>query len=228
MYSTLLFIFHPDRSIGMNVLHVIANPRPAETSASKKLAFEFFAALTEKNPDVVVNNVDLYQNKPPYVSAEALNYFWGPVANPAYIPSKAEEAAANFSNNNAQALMDADVLVLTMPVWLNTMPAILKAWFDQVLVPGKMFTFGAEGLLPTHHLRTVVLLVSSDQVYKEGDVRDGLTPALRAIFAYIGVDDLQIAWADGQDSSRHFDSEQRREMAVEAAREIAEDLADLA
>ena len=209
----------------MNVLHVIANPRPAETSSSKKLAFEFFAALTEKNPDVVVNNIDLYQNKPPYVSAEALNYFWGPIANPAYIPSKAEESAANFSNNNAQALIDADVLVLTLPVWLNSMPAILKAWFDQVLVPGKMFAFGAEGLIPTHHLRTVVLLVSSDQVYKEGDVRDGLTPALRAIFAYIGVEDLQIAWADGQDSSRHFDSNERREMAIEAAREIAEDLA---
>ena len=108
------------------------------------------------------------------------------------------------------------------------MPAILKAWLDQVLVPGKMFSFGADGLIPTHHLRTVVLLVSSDQVYKEGDIRDGLTPALRAIFAYIGVDDLQIAWADGQDSSRHFDSEQRREMAIEAAREIAEDLAGLA
>ena len=212
----------------MNVLHVIANPRPAETSSSKKLAFEFFAALTEKNPDVVVNNVDLYQNKPPYVSAEALNYFWGPVANPAYIPSKAEETAANFSNNNAQALMDADVLVLTMPVWLNSMPAILKAWLDQVLVPGKMFEFGAEGLVPTHHLRTVVLLVSSDQVYKEGDVRDGLTPAIRAIFAYVGVEDVQIAWADGQDASRHFDSEQRREMATEAAREIAEDIASLA
>ena len=212
----------------MNVLHVIANPRPAETSSSKKLAFEFFAALTEKNPDVVVNNIDLYQNKPPYVSAEALNYFWGPIANPAYIPSKAEESAANFSNNNAQALIDADVLVLTLPVWLNSMPAILKAWFDQVLVPGKMFAFGAEGLIPTHHLRTVVLLVSSDQVYKEGDIRDGLTPAIRAIFAYIGVEDLQIAWADGQDTARHFDSAERREMAIEAAREIAEDIATLA
>ena len=212
----------------MNVLHVIANPRPAETSSSKKLAFEFFAALTEKNPDVVVNNIDLYQNKPPYVSAEALNYFWGPIANPAYIPSKSEETAANFSNNNAQALVDADVLVLTMPVWLNSMPAILKAWLDQVIVPGKMFSFGPEGLVPTHHLRTVVLLVSSDQVYKEGDLRDGLTPALRAVFAYIGVEDIQIAWADGQDASRHFDSNERREMAMEAAREIAEDIASQA
>ena len=184
--------------------------------------------MTEKNPDVVVNNVDLYQNKPPYVSAEALNYFWGPVANPAYIPSKAEETAANFSNNNAQALVDADVLVLTMPVWLNSMPAILKAWLDQVLVPGKMFAFGPDGAAPIHHLRTVVLLVSSDQVYKEGDVLDGLTPALRAIFGYVGVDDVRIAWADGQDASRHFDSAERCEMACEAAREIAEEIAEMA
>ena len=212
----------------MNVLHVIANPRPAETSKSKKLALEFFTALTEKNPDVVVNNVDLYQNKPPFVTAEALNYFWGPVADPSYIPSKAEETAANFSNNNAQALVDADVLVLTMPVWLNSMPAILKAWLDQVLVPGKMFAFGPDGVAPIHHLRTVVLLVSSDQVYKEGDVLDGLTPALRAIFGYVGVDDVRIAWADGQDSSRHFDSAERCEMACEAAREIAEEIAEMA
>lgn len=212
----------------MNILHVIANPRPAETSCSKKLALEFFTTLTEKNPDVVVNNIDLYQNKPPYVSAEAMNYFWSPVTDPSYIPTKAEETAANYSNNNAQSLVDADVVVLTLPVWLNSMPSILKAWLDQVIVPGKMFNFGPGGIVPTHHLRTVVLLVSSDQVYKEGDVLDGLTPAIRAIFGFIGVDDIQIAWADGQDSARHFDSAERFEMAAEAAREIAEEVAEMA
>ena len=210
----------------MNVLHVIANPRPAETSASKKLAFEFFATLTEKNPDVMVNNVDLYQNKPPFVSAEFLNYLWGPVADPAYNPTRAEETAANFSNNNAEALMEADVLVLTMPVWLNSMPAILKAWLDQVLVPGKMITYSPEGMVPTHRLKSVVLLVSSDQVYKEDDPLDGLTPAIRAIFSYIGVEEIHIAWADGQDTIRHFDSAERLELAMEAAREIAEELVE--
>jgi len=210
----------------MNVLHILANPRPAETSASKKMAFEFFATLMEKNPEVEINNVDLYQTKPPFVSAEALQYFWGAVVDSAYIPTKSEENAANFSNNNVQALMDADVLVLTLPVWLNSMPAILKAWLDQVLVPGKMFTFGPDGIVPVHKLKTVVLMVSSDQAYKEGDERDGLTPAIRAIFSYIGVEDIQIAWADGQDAGRHLDSALRLEMAIEAAREIAEDLVE--
>ena len=91
-----------------------------------------------------------------------------------------------------------------------------------------LFAFNSDGVAPIHHLRTVVLLVSSDQVYKEGDVLDGLTPALRAIFGFVGVDDVRIAWADGQDSSRHFDSAERCEMACEAAREIAEEIAEMA
>ncbi len=211
----------------MNVLHVIANPRPAETSVSKKIALEFFSTLMEKNPDVVVNNVDLYQNKPPFMSLDAINYFWRPVIEPSYVPTKAEENAANFSNNNVQALMDADVVVLTMPVWLNSMPAILKAWLDQVIVPGKLFNMENGVPQPTHHIQTVVLLVSSDDVYKENDVRDGLTPAIRAIFNYIGVEDIQIAWAEGQNADVHFDSAERRDMAIEAARDIAEEIAEL-
>lgn len=212
----------------MNVLHIIANPKPTEESVSKQLALEFFAKLMELNPEINVNNVDLYQAKPPFLSAEAMSYFWTPALNPEYIPSKAEETAANFSNNNAGALVDADVLVLTVPVWLNSMPAILKAWLDQVIVPGRMFNYSAEnGIVPTHKLRTVVLLVSSQKVYKEDDPEDGLTPAIRAIFQMIGVEDIQIAWADGQDANRYFDSEERRNMAVEAAQEIAEEIAAL-
>ena len=56
---------------------------------------------------------------------------------------------------------------------------------------------------------------------------DGLTPDIRAIFGFIGVDDIQIAWADGQNTIRHFDSAERFEMAAEAAREIAEEVAEM-
>ena len=209
----------------MNVLHVIASPTRAEESVSKKLAQEFFTALMEHDPELEINNVDLYQNKPPFLSAEALGYFWKPVQEPGYKPSKQEEMAVNYSHNNAPALQEADVLAITTPVWTNGMPAILKAWLDQVIVPGAMFDVGPEGVRPLHHLKTVVLLVSSADVYKEDDPADGLTPAIRAAFAYIGVDDVRIAWADGQDKVRHADAAERLEMAIEAAKELAEDLA---
>ena len=220
------FVFPVEGESQMKILHVMASPQSNEESISKKMALEFFSALMEKNPDVEVENLDLYQNKPPFLSNEALRYFWKPVAEPGHAPSKQEEMAVNYSHNNAQSLADADVLVITTPVWINGMPAILKAWLDQVIVPGVMFEVGEDGIKPTHHLKSVVLLVSSSDVYKEGDERDGLTPAIRAIFAYVGVDDVQIAWADGQDARRHFDAAERLEVAVDAAKEIAEELGE--
>ena len=207
----------------MNILHVIASPRAPEESISKQMAFHFFGTLMEKNPDVNINNFDLYQNKPPFVSNDFLNGAWKAASDPSYEPTRNEETATNFARNNVQALASADVLVISTPVWLNTMPAILAAWIDQILLPGVIFDISGGTVVPKHNLRSVVLLVSSEGIYKEDDPSDGLTPALRAAFRYIGVDDIRIAWADGQTPSCP-DKADRLELAMDAAAEIAEEL----
>lgn len=209
----------------MNILHVIASPKPPEESISKQMAFRFFGTLMEKNPDIYINNVDLYQNRPPFISNDFLNGAWKAAALPTYQPTRNEETAANFARNNAPALAQADVLVISTPVWLNSMPAILKAWLDQVFLPGILFDLTGEGVLPKHHIHCVVLLVSSDNAYRENDPADGLTPALRAIFHFIGVDEIRTAWADGQ-NPRFPDSADRLELAMDAAAEIAEELCE--
>lgn len=208
----------------MNVLHIITSPRPAEESISKQLAFRFFGALMGKYPDALVDNVDLYQAKPPFASNEFMRGVWKPAMEPGYEPTRGEETAANFSNNNAPILADADVLVITTPVWINSMPAILKAWLDQVIVPGALFDVTPDGIVPKHHIKSVVLIVSSADVYKEEDPADGLTPAIRAIFNYIGIDDIRTVWADGQNADRFPDAAERLEMAMEAAEELAEEI----
>lgn len=52
-------------------------------------------------------------------------------------------SAAEFSGelpptlaNSAEALKWADHLVLIYPLWLGTMPALVKAWLEQVFRPG--------------------------------------------------------------------------------------------
>jgi FMN-dependent NADH-azoreductase len=210
----------------MNVLHVIANPRPIEESVSKQLATAFFAKLLEKNPDVTVNNVDLYQEPPPYLSLEAYRRLYSPLTNPGYTPSKAEEEAIRYAKGQAEALCQADVLVLTMPMWAGGPPAIMKAWLDQVIQPGLAYELVNGTIKPTHQLRKIILLVASGDVYKEGDDRDGLTPIVRNTFGFVGVTDIDVAWADGQDANFHNDGEDRKQAAIEMAEELAEEVSE--
>jgi FMN-dependent NADH-azoreductase len=211
----------------MNVLHILANPRPVEESTSKQLAAAFFGRLIERNPEVTVNNVDLYSEPPPYLSLDAWRYFYQGSIDPSYKPTRAQENAANYARTQGEALSQADVLVITVPMWAGSAPAIFKAWLDQVMQPGIMYTFGAEGVKPLHQLRRVVVLVASGDVYKESDPRDGLTTMLQNNFGFIGVTDISYAWADGQEKTMYADGEERKQLAIEAAQDLADEISEL-
>ncbi len=212
----------------MNILHVCANPKPTEESVSKQLAAAFFGKIIELRPDVDLVNVDLYDEKPPFYSYELYKRAWYPVFDESYEPSKAEDMAINYAAKQAEAFNVADVLVLTMPMWNFTVPAIMKAWMDQILCPDLTFTTSPEeGVQPLHNIKSIVLLVASGGVYKEDDERDALSRQVRAAFGFIGIDDIEIVWADGQNPLFNMDHEQRKGMAIEAAMETAEDIAEL-
>jgi FMN-dependent NADH-azoreductase len=212
----------------MNVLHVCANPKPTEESVSKQLAAAFFGKLIELKPEVELVNVDLYDEKPPFCSYELYRAAWNPVFQEGYELSKVEEMSMNYASRQAEMFNEADVLVLTMPMWNYGVPAIIKAWIDQILCPGLTFTMSKEdGVKALHKIKSVVLLVASGGVYKEDDPRDALSCQIRHAFEFIGIDDLEIVWADGQSPLFFIDSENRKEMALEAAAEIAEDTAEI-
>ncbi|WP_372795142.1 FMN-dependent NADH-azoreductase [Pontiella sp.] len=212
----------------MNVLHVCANPKPTEESVSKQLAAAFFGKLIELKPEVELVNVDLYDEKPPFYSYELYRAAWSPVFQEGYELSKVEEMAMNYATKQADQFNAADVLVLTMPMWNFGVPAAMKAWIDQILCPGLTFEISKEdGVKPLHKIKSIVLLVASGGVYKEDDDRDALSRQIRHSFEFIGIDDLEIVWAEGQNPLFFDNYEENKALAIEAAAEIAEDIAEI-
>ena len=212
----------------MNVLHVCANPKPTEESVSKQLAAAFFAKLIELRPETELVNVNLYDEKPPFYSYELFRGAWNPVFEEGYEPSKVEDMALNYASKQAELFNAADVIVLTMPMWNFSVPAIMKAWIDQVITPGLTFSIDKEeGVKALHKVKSVVLLVASGGIFKEDDERDALTRQVRSTFGFIGIDDIEIVWAEGQNPFVSENAEENKVMAIEAASEIAEDVADM-
>ena len=208
----------------MNILHILANPQPTEEAASKQIAVKFFMKIAELGGETDVINVDLYQEPPPPVSYEQYRNFWYPITIDGYVPTKDDKAASKYALEQAEMVLAADALVLSMPLWNFGIPGVVKSWLDHILCPGLLYDFSKEGSKPKHKLKQVILLVSSDEVFKEGDPNDTLSVGISAMFEHIGVDDISFAWADGQNPVLHNDSEQRKRMAVEMAEELAEEV----
>jgi FMN-dependent NADH-azoreductase len=197
-----------------------------EEAASKQIAASFFASVISQKETAKITNVDLTQEAPAPYTTEEFRNFWYPVLIDGYVPTKEEEAAAAYAREQAELLQGAEILVLTMPMWNYSMPAMMKSWLDHVLAPGLLYEVTPQGNVPKHTLKKLVLLVSSHDVFAEGDPRDGLSPAIESSFEDIGVSDISVIWADGQNPKRHVDFESRKQIAVEAAEEVAEEICE--
>ena len=90
-----------------------------------------------------------------------------------------------------KAIVDADHIVLIFPLWLGTMPALVKAFLEQVMRPSATFAYQEKGfpkpLLAGHSARIVVTMGMPTFVYRWWYLSHGLKGLERSIFRFVGI-----------------------------------------
>jgi NAD(P)H dehydrogenase (quinone) len=115
----------------MRALLIVANPKPA--GFSHAIADRARVGLESAGHQVIVH--DLYaEGFRAAMSADEREAYHGD--HPAIDPLVHEHIAD---------LASADLLIFVYPTWWSSMPAILKGWFERVMVPGVGFVFNARG-----------------------------------------------------------------------------------
>ncbi len=105
-----------------------------------------------------------------------------------------------FESRNVPAALEAAVqdirwaehLVFIFPLWLGTMPALLKAFLEQVMRPGVAFEYGAKGGFPKTLLkgRTARLIVTMGMpplVFRLWFRSHGIATLRRSILNFAGI-----------------------------------------
>ena len=108
-----------------------------------------------------------------------------------------------FATEQAAAVLEeflaADVVVIGAPMYNFGIASQLKAWFDHILVAGKTFRYGengVEGLVPG---KKVIVALSRGGIYSEGPAAamEHAEAHLRAIFGFIGINDVEFVVTEG-------------------------------
>ena len=200
----------------MKVLSIVANPKPAEKSASLRIHEAFVGALKAKRPDATFETLDVYREEVPLLDEKTLPAFFG--AAPAD-----EETARKMARREEilKQFMAADVVVVASPMWNFNAPPMLKAYVDCVLVAGKTFKYTATGPVGLTTGKKLVLCLASGGAY-EGAMAgyDTLTPMLRTQFGFIGITDQTVLTAGGQGAGGEK-AEASTQAAMAKAREAA-------
>ncbi len=205
----------------MKLIHLVSDPLAESLSVNKRVAARFVDSLRAVVPDLSVEVIDLERDPPPYYDRELFRYVWEPVADPAYRPSAGERAAAHYMQRHAKLVRPADLLLLSAPVWNYYLPAVLKAWIDQVLSPGEMFELGADGRLALQRIRAMVSVISAGGFISDQGYDRSLFHLLEATFSYAGIERHHNLLIEGQEPALFPDHAQGEAEAGASAERLA-------
>jgi FMN-dependent NADH-azoreductase len=193
----------------MKLLHVDSSIS-GEGSASRQLSAAIVAAFKAAVPRLEIIRSDLDAAPIPHLDSRLL---------PAVRPATAADEASGASDEKGDGALDeflaADIVVIGAPMYNFTVPSQLKAWIDRILIAGKTFQYGEAGPVGLAGGKRVVIASSRGGLYAPGmpfEAFDFQERYLRAVFAFIGIENVEIVRAEGL----AFGPEQR-EAAVRAA-----------
>jgi FMN-dependent NADH-azoreductase len=115
----------------VKILYIKCNPKPDNESFTHRISKEFIKEYAKKNPDHSISEINLYE-----YGIEHLSY---------------ESMCQVFENNGrmfetAKDFSSYDKYIIAAPMWNLSIPSILKAYIDHIVVKGITFRYNKFGL----------------------------------------------------------------------------------
>jgi FMN-dependent NADH-azoreductase len=180
------------------LLHIDASPR-SDRSVSRQLTHEFAVTWKEAHPDGQIIYRDLGHNPVPFVTET----FIAAVYTPPEVRSPELRAAISTSDQLISELQTATDYVFGVPMYNFSVPAGFKAYIDQIVVPGRTYTYTADGSGSRTGLlkgRKATVIVSRGWLYRNGSPLSSYNlqePWIRMILGFVGVADIEFVVAEG-------------------------------
>lgn len=176
----------------MSTILQLNNSLFSDNGQSSRLADEFVERLRASEPGVRVIRRDLADHPVPHL--DQATFTAGLTAADERTVEQARTAA--LADTLVNELLEADRLVIGVPVYNFLIPSTLKAWFDHVARAGTTFRYtenGPEGLV---NGTRAYLFVTSGGQYAGTDV-DFAAKYVRHMLGFLGIDDVTVTRAEG-------------------------------
>lgn len=151
------------------ILHIDSSARK-ERSISRALAKEFTSQWHTKYTTDKVIYRDIGSKPPEFISGNWIEAVFTPDEK----RTDKQNSILTLSDTLIKELTEADIILISTPMYNYGMPASLKAWFDQVIRVNKTFTFDlSRGDFPLEHTmsgKTLVLLTSCGEFGVNGQL----------------------------------------------------------
>jgi FMN-dependent NADH-azoreductase len=182
--------------MGTKILRIDASSR-TEGSYSREIGDAVVAALLAESPDASVHLRDLAREPLEHIRNETIAGYY----TSAEQMSDSLRAATALSDAVIKEVREADVLVISTPMYNFSIPSALKAWIDQLVRIGQTFAYDGKsftGLL--RGKRAIVAVAYGAGGYTNNGpfaAADFAAPYLKFLLRFLGITDVIVVPMEG-------------------------------
>jgi FMN-dependent NADH-azoreductase len=203
------------------LLHIIATPH-GEDSRTLQISEVFLDELKKRNPDLVVDELDVTKEELPSMTLKRLDG--------KYVLLDGKELYGDLKDtwqeiiSHINRFLSADVYLISTPMWNFSIPYFLKHYIDVIVQPKYLFRYTDNGVDGFAKGRKMLIITSRGDEYEEPESikLDHQEPYLRSIFGFVGITDITFLIAQPMDNKGHEIQKQKIEEAKERAKKAAE------
>lgn len=163
-----------------------------EHSVSRQLLQYFLQKIP--NP---VNYRDLTKDNPAHLRMDLLSD---------QVASSAENIRQiQLSQDYLQEFLRADLVAIAAPMYNFSIPSILKAWIDRIMIAGKTFRYSEQGAIGLVGNKPIYIFSSRGGQYEPYPDRHGMDHQeryLKTVFHFLGISNITIIRAEGVNLSQ--------------------------
>lgn len=166
-------------TIFKTLLYISVSPQ-GENSRSRVLGETYLQCFIDRFPDTRVLERDLKANPVPHLTGEAVTTIYNPEENLAKC-----DQSLQLRFDLVSELLQADEILISTPKWNWSIPSVLKAYIDQIILIGLLDPYSNKKL---EGKRVTIVFATG------GPHRPGLTDPsayLKHVFSALGASDIE-------------------------------------
>lgn len=173
------------------ILYITANPKSDEKSYSKRVGHYYIDQIKEKNLDIT--GLDVYASEIPLIDRDVF-LAWDQLAKGVEFNrlTHNQQLKINQMKSILDQFKEADEYIFVTPVWNFSIPPMLKAYIDNIVIAGETFKYSASGPVGLMNGKKATIIQASGSVLSEGKLvnRNHTSKYLDEILRFIGIEDI--------------------------------------
>ncbi|PCK32427.1 FMN-dependent NADH-azoreductase [Pseudoalteromonas piscicida] len=212
-----------------NILYISCSARKyhenisQHQSISRMLGAQFLAEFNRSGYEVEVTHRNLSEKQPAFIDDTfiAAAFAKGTL-------TKEQHLILEESDEIIEEICNADIIVISSPMYNYGMPAVLKAWFDMAIRINKTFSFdlarGNKPLKPTLSGKALVLLASWGEFgFRKGESQyhlNHLSSHIEQLAPYLGAEKFYEIASEYQEFADHR-HQSAKQLAIDEVTKLA-------